>query len=294
MSISIFCDTNTVTATNTNGTENKLEDQQATKRSKSPFIAFSMSEIAKLEWQEGLVVVSVTGMELGRKWDELDLSAKSTYGLVTEHSKDKFEEMKNDETSDDFLNQNNDVMTKEKMIKKGGKISKSSNVASWKKMHQKNPCLSPKDIQDKVWGAWISRSCLTDGSCTKANSTFKEDKSKKSRIRETRKRPTSAYLLYIQSVRAQVVKNMPQLSNRRELMGELGRRWRELEDSKRSHFIGLAQRRKMEYAMEHKFDDKYRSKEEIKDSRERPGEGTVNSVSHQFIEYNSGKSFLCI
>merc|ERR1712227_125109 len=192
-------------------------------------------------------------------------------------------------------------MTRDKVIVKVGKISKSSAsltkyflflLNNWKKIYNENPSLSPKDIQDKVWDAWISR-CQTYGSGTRASSTSREDnKAKKSCYPKKRKRGISAYLLYTQSVRAQLVKDLPQVSNRRELMGELRRRWKHLEDSKRSHFIALAQRKKMEYLMEQKF-DKYRSKEQNEDGAEKI-EGTVNSVSPHFIEYDCGKSFLCI
>ena len=231
----------------------KLKDSQAPKRPISSFIAFSVSERPKIIAELGPQSPAEIGKELGRRWAELDPESKAEYERVSKASKEKFEEeMKNYQPSEEFLRK------KAEMEARAGEVTSSSLYTpsnyftflfnTWREIHLSQPNLSAKDIQDQVWQRWISGG---NGQGTETGEKSGPGskgslKPKKARDPMAPKKPMSAYFLYNESVRAELVRLRPELSHK-EVMAELGRRWTGLDDAARAPFIELAQQKKAEY-----------------------------------------------
>jgi len=232
----------------------KLKDSQAPKRPITSFIAFSISERPKIVADLGPTrSLAEIGKELGRRWAELDFESKAEYERASKASKEKFEEeMKNYRPSEEFLRKKAELEAKSGEVTSVSLYSPSKYFTfifnTWREIHLSQPNLSAKDIQDQVWQRWISAGNVQetetgDKSGPESKRRFKP-KSKKDPMAP--KKPMSAYFLYNESMRTELVSNMPELSHK-EVMAELGRRWTALDDAGRAPFIELAQQRKAEY-----------------------------------------------
>jgi len=232
----------------------KLKDSNAPKRPITSFIAFSMSERPKIIADLGLQSLAEIGKELGRRWAQLDSETKAEYERASKASQEKFEEeMKNYRPSEEFLRKKAMLEAKSSEVPTVSLYSPSNYFTflfnTWREIHLSQPNLSAKDIQDQIWQRWISAGNLEGnetGEMISAPGSKGMIKSKKARDPCAPKKPLSAYFLYMESVRTELVSNMPQLSHK-EVIAELGRRWTAADDAARAPFIELHRQSKAEY-----------------------------------------------
>jgi len=236
------------------GAQKKLKDSNAPKKPITSFIAFSMTERAKVQADLGTQAVAEVGKELGRRWGELDTESRAEYQITSNKDKERFAEaMKSYKPSEEFLQKKAEVEAKAATAMVTGPGMDSGRFeayftflfTSWQQVHMAHPEYSGKDIQDMVWQHWVT-SKQASGLPSAAHSSKQQKKPKKVRDPLAPKKPLSSYFLFINNARAEVMSSMPQLTHR-EVISEMGKRWTGLEEAARAPFIAEADRLKAEY-----------------------------------------------
>jgi high mobility group protein B3 len=266
----------------------KLKDSQAPKRPISSFIAFSMTERAKIKEDLGTQSMAEVGKELGRRWGGLDAESKAVCDLASKQAKERFdEEMKSYRPSEEFLKKKAEMEAKKScsVAERPGVGVGARTVeayfaflfSSWRQELSDRPTQSAQDIQDLVWQRWNSTDTTDQQSAP--DSVSRGKKPRKVRDPLAPKKPLSSYFLYMDSIRAEVVSSLPQLSHR-EVMVELGKRWSGLDEAARAPFLVRAQKLKVEYVV---AVEKYRSNklgDQMEEASERR-EGMENLVMEE-------------
>ena len=101
------------------------------------------------------------------------------------------------------------------------------------------------EIQDKLLVEWSRAS----GNVESGGEKSTKFKKKKGKDPNAPKRPMSAYLLFVKENRAAIAKENPAMKNT-EVLSEVGRRWKTLDEVSRGAFEEEANKKKTEYQVE--------------------------------------------
>ena len=110
-------------------------------------------------------------------------------------------------------------------------------LANWVKVATDMPELTANEIQKKVWQVWELKGIR------------KSRKKIKKKDPKAPKHPISAYVIYLTQTRVNLVKEHPDMSVK-EVMSEVGQRWKKLSDEERAPFLQEARSRSEEYFKE--------------------------------------------
>lgn len=224
----------------------KIKDPLAPKRPLSSFLLFSKEERPRVVELLGTKHPEPVGIELSRRWKMLDQDARQKWDAMGKEEKAKYEEEKvKYRPSEEFLlaaaahqeMRSKKMFTGSHMTNLEGKMATYFTylLNNWLKVASARPKLTPKQIQDDVWLKWSSG----PGSQVRG-------KKKKVKDPNAPKHPMSAYLIFLNKIRAEVAKDNPKMTNT-EVMAEAGKRWKYLEEEAKAPFVNEAKKISEEY-----------------------------------------------
>merc|ERR1719318_2233275 len=116
-------------------------------------------------------------------------------------------------------------------------------LTNWVKVATARPELTAQEVQQVIWKHWSSQAGdIVPGSGGKR-------KKKKAKDPNAPKHPISAYLIYLNQMRAELSKENTNMSNS-EVMAEAGKKWKSLDDEARAPFVEEAKKKSEEYYQE--------------------------------------------
>jgi hypothetical protein len=236
-----------------------VKDPEAPKKPLPAYIIFSKQERMKIVSDLGNLSMGEVAKELGKRWNGLDAESKAEFEAASNEDKERYkEEMKSYKPSEEFLRKKAEKKNSlaPVLVAAPGPGEESLGgysveayfaflFSNWSRVRDSHPTESPKLIQEQIWEQWRS----TGGSLERGTLavTKKEKKVKKVRDPLAPKRPVTAYILFANSKRAEVMRSQPELSYKL-VMAELGRMWSELEEEHRAPFLARQQELRAEYA----------------------------------------------
>eukprot|EP00092_Neocalanus_flemingeri_P021532 GFUD01023350.1.p1 GENE.GFUD01023350.1~~GFUD01023350.1.p1 ORF type:complete len:330 (+),score=110.60 GFUD01023350.1:49-1038(+) len=230
----------------------KLKDPLAPRRPSSSFLMFCSLERPKVVTELGSKAPGPVAGELGKRWSELDKETKEMWEQRGSEAWASFEEKKkNYRPSEDFLSaaadyQNN--LIKQSKADPGKVVDKMAPYfnhlqTNWLKIATSRPELSTQEVQEMVWQNWSSS--------TQGNKGLggKERGKKMVKGPMAPKRPMVAYMIYLTKMRILVTKEKPEMSVE-EVMTEVGRMWKTLDEEEKAPYMKEAAEKSKEYNKE--------------------------------------------
>jgi len=230
----------------------KLKDPLAPKRPGSSFFLFSKEERPSVEEMLGTKQLGPVNGELGRRWAGLDQEERVRWDTKWREEMIKYEEEKkkyspsqeylraaalHDQRQAKRIEKTNFVENWDMKVQVGSYFT--FLLTNWVKVALERPELTPKQIQEFVWVQWSSGPGKGVPSVT-------VQKKKKAKDPNAPKNPMSAYTIFYKHTRPEIIKASPGMPNR-EVMAEVGRMWRSLDEEAREPYTREAKEKLEKY-----------------------------------------------
>ena len=231
----------------------KMKDPLAPKKAANSFILFCKEERPRVVELLGTKVPGPVAAELSKRWAELGKEDKDKWDQVAKEERIKYEKVKeNYRPSEEFLQVKiahdrkameaswNPSVGEDKMAAYFTYVSNNwMRVAT----SQEGMRMTAVEIQEELLKQWFS----APGNA----GTVVEGRTKKKKVKDPNapKRPMSAYLLFVKENRATIARENPAMKNT-EVLVEVGRRWKDLDEVSRQTFEEDAKKERAEYHLE--------------------------------------------
>ena len=221
----------------------KLKDPSAPKRPQTSFLFFSGEERPKVRTEFGNISVGEVAKEIGRRWAMLDKSKKEKYEAASAEAKARYlEDMKNYQPSQHFLEKKAEQAEKQYKKVVGGEMGRYFNFleGNWMKVAEENVEMTANQVQEMIWKTW-----------SKGKVDSKKQKPKNVRNPAEPKRPLSAFFIFQNHMKMELVKKGVTLSSSsKEVKDMMAERWSSLGIEEKQMFINQAEERKEQYLKE--------------------------------------------
>ena len=233
----------------------KIKDPLAPKKAANSFILFCKEERPRVVELLGSKVPGPVAAELSKRWADIGKEGKDKWEQMAKEEKLKYEKaIENYRPSEEFLKSK--IAHEKKLIEASGdlsvKVEKMAAYftfvsANWMKVATSKPGegMTIVEIQEKLLYQWSRAS----GNVESGGEKSTKFKKKKVKDPNAPKRPMSAYLLFVKENRAAIAKENPAMKNT-EVLSEVGRRWKTLDEVSRGAFEEEANKKKTEYQVE--------------------------------------------
>jgi len=243
----------------------KLKDPLVPKRPATSFLLFSKEERPSVIEMLGTKQIGPVGAELARRWAGLDQEERVRWDAKWREEMVKYEEEKkkyspsqeylraaavHDQKQAKRIEKTNFVKNWDLKVQVGSYFTYL--LTNWVKVALERPELTPKQIQEFVWVQWSS------GPGKGVPSATVEKKKKVSKDPNAPKHPMSAYTIFFKHTRPEIIKASPGMPNA-EVMAEVGKMWRSLDEEAREPYTREAKER-----LENYYEEKARYLEGLK------------------------------
>jgi len=188
----------------------------------------------------GNISVGEVGRELGRRWALLDQDSKGKYETAHMEDKTRYEQEKeNYQPSKEFLEKKADLARKSQGVAESGDMVEyfSFLEENWRKVVEDHQEMEVKEVQEVIWQMW-------------SKMKTKQKKVKKVRDPAEPRKPLTAFFLYQRQMRQELMKTGSMEMSKKEVMGMVGERWRNLDQDLRREYEQQAEELKVGYKKE--------------------------------------------
>lgn len=234
------------------GKAKKLKDPMAPKKPANSFMLFCKEERSRVVEILGTKVPGPVAVELSKRWAGLGEEERGKWDQAAKDEKLLYEKaVENYCPSEDFLKAKS-AHDRMQTVSMKCAIDEDPSIemmvpyfeymsSNWQKVATLKPGMTIPEVQQEILNQW-----------TKTAETVKSG-SKKKKVKDPNapKRPMSAYFLFVKEMRGGIAQENPALKNT-EILSELGRKWRNMDESSREPYVKEAKKKSEEYFLEMK------------------------------------------
>ena len=229
------------------GKAKKLIDPMAPKKPANSFMLFCKEERPRVVELLGTKVPGPIAVELSKRWAGLGEEERGKWDQAAKDEKLKYEKaVENYCPSEDFLKAKAEHERMQTVSMKCA-VDEDPSIemmvpyfeyvsSNWQKVATRKPGMTIPEVQQEILKQWIST----------AETVGSGSKKKKVKDPNAPKRPMSAYLLFVKEMRGDITQENPALKNT-EVLSELGRKWRNMDESSREPYVKEAKSKSEEY-----------------------------------------------
>ncbi len=269
-----------------NEKKKEKKDKNAPKGAKSAYILFCADERPKVKEEEPGMDAKKIAAELGKRWKELkedDEEKVKEYQKMAEEDKVRFQNEMENYVPGEVVEKEKTKKKKDKNAPKGARSAYILFCADERaQVKEDMPEINAKEIISELGKRWKA---VDDETKTKYQKLADEDKVrfknemenyvpgeivekekvKKKKNKNAPKGARSAYILFCADERAQVKEDMPDI-NAKEIISELGKRWKAVSEKVKAKYQKMADEDKVRFKNEM---ENYVPGEDIEEDKEK-------------------------